>query len=169
MLGQLDSAHGPLPSVPLHPLTPVQLITTEDGKLITGALDEASVPALESYMYRQLVMLGERCYGHDKYVNQLMATMAKAITLDAQALIQQSWFQEVGNPLSKGSRLEAGRGEAAPWRQGGGKEGSPLKAERRGRSPLEAGRGERTPLKAGRGKGRKGGREGGRERGREPL
>ena len=74
----------------------MQMITTDDGKLISGILDGASIPALESFMYRQLVALGELCIGRHELVNQLMATMAQAMNMGTEDLTRQSWFQKVG-------------------------------------------------------------------------
>lgn len=74
----------------------MQMITTDDGKLISGILDGASIPALESFRYRQLVALGELCIGRHELVNQLMATMAQAMNMGTEDLIRQSWFQKVG-------------------------------------------------------------------------
>lgn len=71
-------------------------MTTEDGMLIENPVLEVVVPALDTYKHRQLVVLGERCCGHDELVNELMVAMAMAMSLDADAVIQQPWFQQVG-------------------------------------------------------------------------
>ncbi|EFJ39065.1 hypothetical protein VOLCADRAFT_108781, partial [Volvox carteri f. nagariensis] len=74
----------------------LQAATTESGELLDSI---TSIPSLSSTMFRELVVLGERCTDKDfdsyEDLHSLLEAMASALALTPDGLLKADWFIQV--------------------------------------------------------------------------
>ncbi|EFJ44219.1 hypothetical protein VOLCADRAFT_106538 [Volvox carteri f. nagariensis] len=94
----------------------LQAATTESGELLDSI---TSIPSLSSTMFRELVVLGERCKDKDfdsyEDLHSLLEAMASALALTPDRLLKADWFIQVRDHHcnSRGSKTKFERDDRA--------------------------------------------------------
>ncbi|EFJ44220.1 hypothetical protein VOLCADRAFT_106540, partial [Volvox carteri f. nagariensis] len=94
----------------------LQAATTESGELLDSI---TAIPSLSSTMFRELVVLGERCKDKDfdsyEDLHSLLEAMASALALTPDGLLKADWFIQVRDHRcnSRGSKTNFERDDRA--------------------------------------------------------